>query len=45
MCINYTHLYRTPYKTPIKKEKKRTFFNKKKSNYKWSKAGEYIKKN
>ena len=43
--VNRIHLYRTLYKTPIKKEKKGLFLIKKKSDYKWSKVGEYIKKN
>ena len=30
MCVDRTHLYRTLRKTPIKKEKKKTFPNKKK---------------
>ena len=44
-CVNRTHLYYTLRKTPIKKEKKKPFLIKKKSDYKWSKAGVYIEKN
>ena len=45
ICINRTYLYRTLRKTLIKKERKRPFLIKKKSDYKWSKVRVYIKKN
>ena len=45
MYIDRIHLYRTLRKTLIKKKKKGPFLIKKKSNYKWSKAGVYTKKN
>ena len=45
MCMDRTYLYYTLRKTPIKKEKKRLFLIKKKSDYKWNKVKVYIEKN
>ena len=44
MCVDRTYLYRTLRKTPIKRERKKPFLIKKKSDYKWSKVGIYTEK-